>query len=303
MVRGEMMAATIKLKKKFNKKQFLTQSLLRIFLFLLIISILMPLLFIFTTSFTTEVSYLKEGVRIFPKEMTLKAYELIFSKPIFLKSMYNSIFITIIGSVLSLVVTALMAYPLSKSFLPGRRQITFIMYMSGLFNGGIIPTWLIVRATGLYDSLWSLIIVLMIMPWLVVLLRNFFMNVPHEIEEAARIDGCGIWQTFMKIILPMSLPALATTFLFYSLFKWNEWFYAIVFIGNRESWPLQVFLRDTLLMGSVSGGASGIDASQGIPSETYKMALVVLSTIPILVLYPFIQKFFIKGLMVGSVKG
>ncbi len=290
-------------RKKFNKRNFLVQFLLRAILFVLILSILMPLVFIFTTSFTSEVSYLKNGVQIIPKQFSLKAYQLIFEKPIFFTSMANSIFVTVVGSVLSLIVTALMAYPLSKKFLPGRKNITFIMYMSGLFNGGIIPTWLIVKWTGLYDSLWSLIIVLMIMPWLVVLLRNFFLNVPVEIEEAARIDGCGVMQTFTKVMLPMSLPALATTFLFYSLFKWNEWFNAIVFIANRKLWPLQVFLRDVLLMGSVAGGSSGTDSSQGIPSETYKMAMVVLSTIPILLLYPFIQKFFIKGLMVGSVKG
>ena len=260
-------------------------------------------MFIFTTSFTTEVAYLRDGVRIIPGEFTLKAYQLVFEKPMFFTSVLNSIFITLVGSVLSLVVTALMAYPLSKQFLPGRKWITFITYMSGLFNGGIIPTWIIVKWTGLYDSLWSLIIALMIMPWIVVLLRNFFTNVPHEIEEAARIDGCGIFATFLRIVLPMSLPALATTFLYYSLFKWNEWFYAIVFINNRELWPLQVFLRDVLLMGSVAGGGSGVDSSQGIPSETYKMAMVVLSSIPILMLYPFIQKFFIRGLMVGSVKG
>ncbi len=298
-----MQKTMITKKKKFNKRNFIVQTILRLGLLVFILTILMPLVFVFTTSFTTEVAYLRDGVRIIPREFTLKAYQKVFENPMFFTSVFNSLFITLVGSVLSLIVTALMAYPLSKQFLPGRRFITFITYMSGLFNGGIITTWLVVKWTGLYNSLWSLIIALMIMPWIVVLLRNFLMNVPYEIVEAAKIDGCGVFSTFLRIVLPMSLPALATTFLYYSLFKWNEWFYAIVFINNRDLWPLQVFLRDVLLMGSVAGGGSGVDSSLGIPSETYKMAMVMLSSIPILILYPFIQKFFVKGLTVGSVKG
>ncbi len=291
-----------RLKKRFRTRNFIEQALLRAIVFLLILMILLPIWFVFTTSFTSEVAYLRDGVQIIPKEFSLKAYEMVFEKPLFLRSIGNSLFVTIVGSVLSLVATALMAYPLSKTFLPGRRWIMFVTYMSGLFNGGVIPTWLVVKWTGLYNSLWSLIIALMIMPWLIVLLRNFFLSVPREIEEAGMIDGCGVFQAFVKIVIPMSLPALATTFMYYSLFRWNEWFNALVFIQDRELWPLQVFLRDVLLMGSVSGGGTGTDTSQGIPNETYKMAMVVLSTIPVLIMYPFVQKFFIKGLTMGGVK-
>ena len=297
-----MTAMKNRLKKKFRTRNFIEQALLRAIVFLLILMILLPIWFVFTTSFTSEVAYLRDGVQIIPKEFSLKAYEMVFEKPLFLRSIGNSLFVTIVGSVLSLVATALMAYPLSKTFLPGRRWIMFVTYMSGLFNGGVIPTWLVVKWTGLYNSLWSLIIALMIMPWLIVLLRNFFLSVPREIEEAGMIDGCGVFQAFVKIVIPMSLPALATTFMYYSLFRWNEWFNALVFIQDRELWPLQVFLRDVLLMGSVSGGGTGTDTSQGIPNETYKMAMVVLSTIPVLIMYPFVQKFFIQGLTMGGVK-
>jgi len=290
-------------KRKVNPKKFIGQMILRIMVFAFILLILLPIWFVFTTSFTTEVAYLRDGVSFFPKELSLEAYKMIFEKALFIRSLGNSIFVTLVGSVLSLIVTALMAYPLSRPFLPGRRWIMFVVYMSGIFNGGVIPTWLVVKWTGLYDSLWSLIISLMIMPWLVVLLRNFFMSVPKEIEEAAMIDGCGAFQLFIKIVIPMSLPALATVFMYYSLFRWNDWFNALVFIQDREKWPLQVFLRDVLLMGSTSGGGTGKDTSQGVPNETYKMAMVVVSTVPVMIMYPFAQKFFIKGLTMGGVKG
>lgn len=293
----------LRIKRKFKAKRFIEQLVVRGLVFLFILLILLPIWFVFTTSLTTEVAYLRDGVSFIPKEFTFQAYEMVFEKPLFLRSIGNSLFVTIVGSVLSLIVTALMAYPLSKPFLPGRRWIMFVTYMSGLFNGGVIPTWLVVKWTGLYDSLWALIIALMIMPWLIVLLRNFFLSVPREIEEAGMIDGCGVIQAFIRIVIPMSLPALATTIMYYSLFRWNEWFYALVFIQNRELWPLQVYLRDVLLMGSVSGGGTGQDTSQGVPNETYKMAMVVVSMIPLLVMYPFVQKFFVKGLTMGGVKG
>lgn len=288
-------------KIKIKRAQVIQQIVIRGIVLILSALIIIPLWFILTTSFSTEVAYLKYGVTFWPRTFSLAAYKKVFGSATFFPAMGNSVIISFGGSILSLIATALMAYPLSKRFLPGRRIITFITYISGIFNGGLIPTWLVLRMLRLTDTLWALILSLMMMPWLIIMLRNFFQNIPGDIEDAARIDGCSPFRLFVSIALPLSMPALATVFLYYTVFKWNEWTYAIAFISDRSKWPLQVFLRDVLIQGS-TGGDNGLDPG-GVPSETYKMANVMLSMVPILLIYPFIHRFFVKGLTMGAVKG
>jgi putative aldouronate transport system permease protein len=266
---------------------------------------LFPLYYIGVLSFTDPEEYIKSGVLLFPDKWSTVSYEYIFSSQSFVRSIGVSTFLASTGTVISLFVTSGIAYMLSRKRLPGRRLLLLMILLTTLFQPGIIPPYLLVRELGLINSIWSLILPVLSSGWYVLLMKGFFDNMPDGLEEAASIDGCGDIGVWIRIILPLSLPAMAAFGLFYAVAYWNTFFHAILYINDHEKWPLQVVLRNMLIDSSTSSGGSSIELSgdQPPPSETIKMAAVMVATVPILLIYPFLQKHFAKGAMVGSVKG
>ncbi|MZQ81452.1 ABC transporter permease subunit [Paenibacillus sp. 5J-6] len=266
-----------------------------------------PLYYVFVVSFTDPAEYIqKQGYLLFPQKWTLDSYKYLLSTSAFQHATMISGFLATVGTALSLVVTAALAYGLSRKRLQGRRLIMLLILITLLFSPGLIPPYLLVRDLGLINSVWSLILPVLTSGWYVILMKSFFDSIPVELEESAIIDGSTDIGVFFRIVLPLSLPALAAFGLFYAVAYWNTFFSAVLYINDYTKWPLQLVLRNMLIDSSTqAGGAAAAEmmAEQNIPTETLKMAAVVIATLPILCVYPFLQKHFAKGVMLGSVKG
>ncbi|WP_438347782.1 carbohydrate ABC transporter permease [Paenibacillus sp. FA6] len=268
---------------------------------------LFPLYYVFIVSFTDPSEYIeKSGFVLFPSKWSFDSYEYLMSTSAFIRAMGVSTFLATVGTVLSLMVTAAFSFGLSRKRLRGRRFMMIMVLFTILFNPGIIPSYLLVRDVGLINSVWALIIPVVTSGWYVILMKSFFDSIPVELEEAAMIDGCNDLRTFFKIILPLSSASLAAFGLFYAVAYWNTFFSAVLYITDFTKVPLQIVLRNMLIDSDTAvGGASAVEMSSDrqMPTQTIKMAAVVISTLPILMVYPFLQKHFAKGVMLGSVKG
>lgn len=264
----------------------------------------LPFLYIVLNSFMSSEEFARRGVVFFPRQFSLDAYMYIFSTDTIMRSLLNTIYITVAGTSINLLFTSLMAYPLSRRDLIGRRPIMLMIIFSMLFSGGMIPAFLVVKALGLMDSLWSLLLPSAISAFNLIILKNFFQQMPDGIEESAKIDGCNDLGILMKIVLPLSLPAIATFSLFYAVGHWNAFFSAILYINDSTKWPIQVLLRQVVIMAEGGiGDSSQVNEAFIIPPQSIKMAVITISTLPILIVYPFLQKHFAKGVLLGSVKG
>ncbi len=285
--------------RSLSDKMF--ESVISIILIGLAVVTLFPLLYVFAVSITPYSEVLKHGgFLIIPRSITFEAYQSFLSQPLIPKSYQVTIFITVVGTLVNLVLSVLMAYPLCRKELPGRNAILFLVVVTMLFSGGIIPTYLIVKATGLINSVWAMILPNAISAFYMLLIKTFIEGLPSEFSESAKIDGAGETRILLVIILPLSKPVLATIGLFYAVSHWNEFFQAIIYINDSSKHPLQVVLRNIL---SASTSNEIIHAEVYMPTETMQMAAVVLTTVPILVVYPFIQKHFTKGMLLGGIKG
>ncbi|TBL81805.1 carbohydrate ABC transporter permease [Paenibacillus thalictri] len=266
---------------------------------------LFPIYYVFVVSFTDPSEYIQGGIILWPKIWTLASYKYLMSTQSFIRSIGVSCFLAVVGTVLSLLVTSAFAYMLSRRQLYGRRLIMLSVLLTTLFQPGIIPPYLVVKELGLINNIWSLILPVLTSGWYVLLMKGFFDSIPVSLEEAATIDGCGDLGIWFRVILPLSMPAMAAFGLFYAVAYWNTFFNAVLFINDHTKWPLQVLLQNMLIDSSTAAGgdaAAEMTAEQRIPPETLKMAAVVIATVPILLVYPFLQKHFAKGAMVGSVK-
>jgi putative aldouronate transport system permease protein len=267
---------------------------------------ILPFLYVVFVSFATPSEYTqKAGAFLIPTEWTFINYKYLLSTGAFVKAGGNSAFLAIVGTLLSLIVTSTLAYALSRKRLRGRKILLMLILGSILFNPGIIPPYLVVKSLGLINSIWSLIIPALTGGWYIFLMKSFYDSIPASLEEAASIDGCNDMGIWFKIILPLSLPSLAAFGLFYAVGYWNVFFHAILYINDFNKWPLQVLLQNMLIDSSTSAGgelAQQISSEQDLPTETLKMAAVVIAAVPIILVYPFLQKHFAKGVMVGSVK-
>ncbi|MBW7454169.1 carbohydrate ABC transporter permease [Paenibacillus sepulcri] len=268
---------------------------------------LFPLYYVFIVSFTDSHEYLqKNGFVLFPQNWTLASYKYLLGTSAFMDATLVSTFLATVGTALSLIFTSAMAFGMSRKRLRGRRIMMLMILLTILFNPGIIPNYIVVRDFGLINSVWSLIIPVLISGWNVILMKSFFDSIPVELEEAAMIDGCNDLGTFFRIVLPLSAPALAAFGLFYAVAYWNTFFNAVLYINDFAKVPLQIVLRNMLIdSDTTTGGAAAVEmmSDNQIPTQTIKMAAVVIATFPILLVYPFLQKHFAKGVMLGSVKG
>jgi putative aldouronate transport system permease protein len=272
---------------------------LLIWLSLLVSTILigLPVLYVLQASFS-------ESTGIVPGSWTLAAYHYIMRSQAIWRSLAVSVYITVLGTVISLLLSSLTAYSLSHRALPGRRGFLALVVFTMLFNGGIIPTYFVVRATGLMNTLWALMIPNAINAFNLIVLRNFFQNIPGSLRESAKIDGCPEPVILWRIIAPLSLPALAAFALFYAVEKWNLYFHALLYISDSRKWPIQVQLRQIIFAQvGLLGEAQGSEETAALTSLSIRSAVIVMATVPIVLVYPFLQRHFVKGLLVGSIKG
>lgn len=276
-----------------------------IFLAAFTVTAILPFIYIIAGSFADSLEFKTRPFFLIPQRVNLDAYRFIFSSNTLMRSILVTIYVTLLGTLINLLFTLSMAYPLSKKDLPGRNLILNMVIFSMLFGGGMIPTYLIIKSLYMIDTFWALTVPGAISAGNLIVIKTFFQDMPVEIEEAALIDGSSYMQVLTKIVLPLSMPVIATFSLFYAVGHWNNFFSALIYINDAEKWPLQVILRQIILLSQGTlGDTSQLDPTfVQPPEEGMKMAVIVVATIPILMVYPFLQKHFTKGVMIGAIKG
>jgi len=275
------------------------------YLLLAIIALItvLPFMHVVAGSFTTSAELAVKRFVLIPTEWSLDAYKFIFSTNTIFKAMGVSVGVTFFGTLFSMLITSLMAYGLARRDLDGRKYIMFLVVFTMLFSGGLIPSFLVVKELGLIDKYMALILPSTISAFNLIILKNFFQNIPEGLEESAKIDGCSDFGILFRIVLPLSMPAIATLSLFYAVTYWNTYLSAILYLNDSAKWPIQVLLRQIVVLASGLEYSPDLDASVPPPEQTVKMAVIVVATLPILCVYPFLQKHFAKGAMLGSIKG
>ncbi|MBO5008644.1 MAG: carbohydrate ABC transporter permease [Clostridia bacterium] len=273
---------------------------------LVIVVTLYPVIYLISKSLSS-VEYVKAGmVYLWPRGFSLSAYEEVFSNELFLTSYRNTIVYTVLGTTINLVMTTSMAYCLSRRNLVFRKSITLLVVFTMFFGGGMIPNFLLIKWLKMYDTIWALVIPGAISTYNMIIVRTYMQGIPEEIVESVRIDGANDIQIFIKMILPLSIPVIATIGLFYAVGHWNSYFNAMLYLDEKKTYPLQLILKEMIVeqdMQGMSSNAFDVVNEQPPSSEMLVSASIVMSLIPVLIAYPFVQRFFIKGVMIGSVKG
>ncbi|WP_337102184.1 carbohydrate ABC transporter permease [Paenibacillus sp. YIM B09110] len=277
------------------------------YVFLILISLLclFPLIHVLAVSFSSSEAAAGGLVNLWPVGFTTASYEYVLSRGEFLASIQVTLKRVGIGVIVNMLLTILVAYPLSKEVrsFPYRTLYAWLFVVTILFNGGLIPIYMTVKYTGIMDTIWALVLPSAVPVFNIILLLNFFRSLPKELEEAAFIDGAGQWATLWKIFVPLSMPALATIMLFATVNHWNSWFDGLIFMNRPEHYPLQSYLQTIVVQQDLSDIASqDLDMLSEINNRTFKAAQIFLGALPILLIYPFLQRFFIKGIVLGSVK-
>jgi putative aldouronate transport system permease protein len=278
-----------------------------VFMILVCVIMLYPILFVLGRSFMTDVERATRPFALFPKEISLSAYNFIFMRGSYIGNAYLvTISRTVLGTFCSLFFTALCAYVLSRKEYPLKKVFTFVIVFTMWFNGGLIPNFLLIRALRLNNNFLVYIFPLLISAWNMMIMRNFFATIPDSLFESARMDGANDLVIFFRIVLPLSTASLATIGLFYAVSQWNAWFDSMMYCTDRSLWTMQLFLREIIRnvqSMDLLDQQMAILPAQKPPAESVQMATIVVATLPILCLYPFLQKYFVKGVMVGSLKG
>jgi putative aldouronate transport system permease protein len=261
----------------------------------------LPFVYVLAGSFATELEITRRPFFLWPTEVSTASYASILSSPTFVRAFVTTVIVTTVGTLVQLTLTALMAYPLSKIDLPGRRTILSLVIFTMVFSAGMIPTFLIVKELGLLNSYWSLVLPLAINPFSLIIIKNFFEQLPHELEESAKIDGANELQILRLVVVPLSKPVLATFALFYAVGIWNDFMSPLLYLSDQSKWTLQMVLRQVTASANLTAEDLGTDVPP--PAQGIKFAVVIIATIPVLLAYPFLQKHFAKGMLIGSVKG
>ena len=275
---------------------------------LLMLIVLYPLVYVLSCSVSSPTAVGAGEVVLLPKGFTLMGYKRVFQEPDILLGYKNTLFYTIIGTAINLFVTVPAGYMLSKKEVPGRNLFMFLFMFTMYFSGGMIPSFLLVKSLHLYDTRAVLVILGAFSTYNCIICRTFFAALPHELEEAAAIDGCSTVRTFIQIVLPLSQALLGVMVLYFAVGHWNSYFNAMIYVNNEKYKPLQLILRRILILEQASanmmeGGGDEYAAEQFKLKELIKYAVIVVSSLPVLVLYPFLQKYFAQGVMIGSIKG
>ena len=267
-----------------------------------------PFWMVIASSFSTEEAIRRTGFTLWPSDVSLYSYELLFRSPDQMIGAYAvTIGLAVVGTLIGLFIISMTGYALQRKDFPFRNGIMFYIYFTSLFSAGLVPFYLLIKQTlNLADTYWAILLPLLMSPWLIVLMKNFVKAIPHEITESGKIDGAGDFRIFWSLILPSMKPALATIGLFLALAYWNEWYYSSLFLSSKVTYrPLQYHLYNVInKVASLKNSVAGSNVVlTDLPGETLKMATACVATGPIILLYPFVQKYFVAGLTVGSVKG
>ncbi|NLC32571.1 MAG: carbohydrate ABC transporter permease [Clostridiales bacterium] len=291
-------------KRKINQIQDrspLLDFLIYLVMGLVLIACVLPFLYIIAMSLSSSTAILNNKVSLWPIGLNSDAYKQIFSYPNFFRAYKNTIIYTFFGSLISLTLMTLFAYPLSKPHLRGQKLVMKLIIFSMFFSGGLIPNFLLISSLGLTGTVYGMIIPFAINQFNLIILINFFKSLPEELEEAARIDGLGYFGIWLRILLPLSTAAIATIGLYTAVFFWNDWFFALIYLDSAR-YPVMLLLRNIVNGTTMVGEAGGVGEKASV-AIAVKSAVIITSTLPIILLYPFLQKYFVKGLLVGAVKG
>lgn len=276
-----------------------------IIMILMAIIFLYPVIYTIANSFSGADAVLRREVWLWPVDFSLRSYELVMEHQYVLPAYWNTIVYTVLGTAYSLVLTVLGAYPLSRSYLPFRNFIMLLIPFTMMFGGGLIPTYLLVRDLGLVNKIWALVLPCAVTPFNLILLRTSMQEIPDAIEESAKIDGANDWIILIRIILPMCMASLMTITLLYFVAKWNDWFNALIYLNDRSMYPVQLILREILVNNEdkMLNQALLRDSKNSVSSLGFKCAIMVIAMAPLIIIYPFVQRFFVKGILIGAVKG
>jgi len=278
-----------------------------IFLTLVTLSALFPFVNTIAVSFSSERAVISGEVTIFPVEATLETYQAVVTRSPIIQALVNTVIVTVVGVVINMVLTTLAAYSLSKKRLRGRQVILIMITFTMLFRAGLIPDYLVVRSLGLINTYWALWLPAAIITFNMIVLKTFFQSLPESLEESAMIDGASDLTVLLRIVIPLSLPAIATISLFYAVHHWNSYMNVLIYITRSAMWTLQLRLRqllfDASMLSSISSMMEDSMDAQQVAQESIKAASIVVATVPILLVYPFLQHYFVKGVMIGSIKG
>lgn len=280
-------------------------TILTVLALLIIAVCLYPFIYMLSLSVSDAVSVTKGEVHLLPKGLNFNAYKQLLKHPDLMRSFLNTLFYTIVGTAWSMFMTTLAAYALAKRDLPGKRFFNFFIVFTMIFSAGLIPTFLVVNKLGLYNTRAAIILVGAFSPWNLIVLRTYMQSLPVSLKESARIDGASEFYIFRKIYLPLSKPAVATIMLFYAVARWNDYFHALVYLIDTDKMPVQMIIRGLVItMNDALGSTIAVSGNANAYSpQSFRAAVIIVTMLPILCLYPFIQKYFTKGMMVGSVKG
>ena len=284
-----------------NKENIIFDTVVVVLVVLVLIICMVPFMYVLSASFSGPKPLTNGEVFLFPKDFTLNAYIKIIQYPNFLRSYGNTIVYTLLGTAICLVMTCLMAFPLAHPKLKGHGFFMKLVIITMFFSGGLIPKFLLVNALKLSDTIWAILLPMAINTFNLIVLINFFKTIPTELEEAALIDGMGYFGIMRHIFIPLSIPALATITLYYAVYFWNDWFNALIYVKSAK-YPVMMILRN-LVVGTMQMDVANAGSEADTVSIAMKCAVIVTSSVPIIVLYPFLSKYFVKGLTIGGVKG
>lgn len=277
-----------------------------VFLTIVALLVIYPLVFVVSASVSNPQYVISGEMWLWPKEFTLEAYEKVFKNKDIINGFVNTLKYTVFGTILNVIMTILAAYPLSRRDLKGRGAIMAFIIFTIFFSGGLVPTYLLIRDLGMLDTFWVMIIPNAVAVWNIIIMRTFFQAIPHELEESAKMDGSGNLRILWSIVLPLSFPVIAVMVLFYSVGHWNSYFQALIYLQDQNKFPLQLILRQILIQGQTDDMIQATSESflaQQLSVEGVKYAVLIVANLPMLMLYPFLQRYFVKGVMIGSLKG
>lgn len=290
-------------KRSFGERLFDIANV--VFMIILSIVTLYPFLYVLFASLSDPTWLVKvRGIILYPQGVTFVAYKMVFQNPAIITGYVNTLFYVVVGTALNILMTSLGAYALSRQNVMWKNPIMFGIVFTMFFNGGLIPTFLLINKLGMLDSRLALIIPVAMSAYNLIIMRTAFKGVPVSLEESAKLDGANDFTVLFRIILPLSMPVIAVMILFYGVGHWNAWFNALIYIRTRDLYPLQLILREILITNSTESMMTGVGSGDKMPvGETIKYATIIIATVPVLCLYPFLQKYFVKGVMIGAIKG
>ncbi len=310
MVRSEKkIFKNAKHKKKMNDafEDRVFYTVINLMLVFAVIIIGIPLIYVVAASFSSPNAVISGKVLLWPVEFNLEGYKAVFQHKLIVRSYLNSLFYMVVGTFINVVLTLCAAYPLSRKDLPGGKGIMLLFTFTMIFTGGLIPTYLLVSNLHMLDTVWAIIIPNAISVYNMIVVCTFIKsNIPRELMEAAQVDGCGDFKFFTKFVIPLSKPVIAVITLYYAISYWNMYFHALIYLRNENLYPLQIVLKDILVSNKISANMvydSELAAAKEGLSELLKYSLIIVSVVPVLIIYPFVQKYFVQGVMIGSIKG